>query len=105
MTARSWLTGLVAGSIVGLGALVAGALAALFGLMAIVAALRLPQRLAVIGGLLLGIGASWVALLLRADLACDVDCVSPDLTGWYALGAGLVVAGAVLTAWTIRARG
>ena len=101
---RSWMIGLVSGLVVGVGTLIAGTLAALLGLVAIVAATRLPHRDATAGGLLLGLGGSWVLLLLRADLACGVDCVSPDLTGWYALGGVLVVVGLALTIRTARAR-
>lgn len=102
---RSWATGLVAGLVIGVGTLLAGTLAALLGLVAIVAAIRLPRREATAGGLLLGLGGSWTLLLIRADLACGVDCVSPDLAGWYALGGALVVVGVALTGRVVaRAR-
>lgn len=97
MMARSWGIGLAGGLIIGVGVLVAGPLAGLLGLAAVAAATRLPRRDAVAAGLLIGLGGSWILLLLRADLACTVDCVGPDLTGWYALGAVLAAAGGVLT--------
>jgi hypothetical protein len=99
---RAWVIGLAAGLVVGLGTLVAGYLAALFGLVAIIAATRLPRREATAAGLLLGLGGAWILLLLRADLACGVDCTGPDLTGWYVVGAALAVLGAILTVRAAR---
>ena len=46
----------------------------------------------------MSVGSAWLLVLLRADLSCDIDCVGPDPTGWYALGGILIVAGTLLTA-------
>ena len=99
---RAWATGLAAGLVIGLGTLAAGYLAALLGLVAIVALIRRPRRDATAAGLLLGLGGSWTLLLLRADLACGVDCLGPDLTGWYAIGAALTLLGAILSVRVVR---
>ena len=101
---RRWSIGLLVGLVVGVGSLVGGPLAATFGLMAaFLVAWRAPRD-APVGGLALGFGLAWVALFARADLACGVDCVGPDLRAWYLLGGALVVFGVVLTVRVARRR-
>ena len=101
---RRWAIGLLVGLVVGVGSLVGGPLAAGFGLAAaILVAWRAPRD-APVGGLTLGFGLAWIALLARADLACGTDCVGPDLRPWYLVGGALVVFGVALTVRVARGR-
>ncbi len=101
--ARRWLTGLVVGLVSGTGSLVAGTLGAALGVCAILlVAARAPRSVAA-GGVCIGLGLSWLVLLIRADMACDVDCVGPDLGAWYLVGGALLFVGVVLTARLIVA--
>ena len=101
---RRWAIGLLVGLVVGVGSLVGGLLAAAIGLLAaLLVAWRAPRDAAV-GGLALGLGLAWIALLARADLACGTDCVGPDLRPWYLVGGALVVFGVALTVRVARGR-
>lgn len=94
---RRWVTGLLVGLVVGTGALIAGPLAWLLGLVATILLVAEPPRLPGAAGAAIGLGGALAVILLRADLACRVDCVGPDLTPWYAAAATLVAVGLVLT--------
>lgn len=97
MNARRWMAGLVVGLVAATGTLVAGMLGAVLGIASnVLVAARLP-RSSVAGGVCLGLGIAWLILLLRADRACQADCVGPDLGAWYLVGGALVLVGAVLT--------
>lgn len=90
---RHWTIGLVVGLVFGVALLVTGVIGAALGIVAVALLLAQRPRMAVIGGLCVGIGASLVILLLRADLACRQDCVGPELTAWYAAAAVVTLLG------------
>ena len=98
---RRWVIGLVVGAVAGAGALVAGPIAGLLGLVAIVLAVAEARRAAAIGGVLIGLGGAWLALLGRVALTCRADCVAPGLEPWLLAAAVLAGLGVVVT---IRAR-
>jgi hypothetical protein len=67
--------------------------------------LRAQRHVAGGAGLFIGIGATMVVLLFRAQLACEAfdavpnqGCESPDLTPWLTIGGALLVAGVILSA-------
>jgi hypothetical protein len=96
--ARRWLAGLVIGAagaiLLVLGGVLGVAAMAFLGL-ALVA--RRDGR-AGLAGLPVGFGSVILALLLRAESACQPgECASPDVTGWVALATGCLVAGALAT--------
>jgi hypothetical protein len=75
-------------------------IALVFGLLV----LRRTRRLPAFAGLSLGLGAAWVGLLIRAQLACQAfdaepaqECIQPDLGPWLALGGVFVAIGIVAT--------
>jgi hypothetical protein len=99
-----WLAGLVVGVVAGVLALIFPTLgwgiALVFGLLIIRRARRLPA----FGGLFLGLGAAWVGLLVRAQLACQAfdaepgqECIQPDVGPWLAVGATFLAIGIVST--------
>jgi hypothetical protein len=94
---RRWAIGLLVGLVAGAGALIAGPLAWLLGLVAAILLVAEPPRLPGAAGAAIGLGGALAALLLRADLACGANCVGPDLTPWYAASAALVAVGLMLT--------
>jgi hypothetical protein len=98
---RRWVTGLVVGAVAGAGTLLAGPIAGMLGLVAIILAVAGSPRAAAIGGVLIGLGLAWLTLLGRVALTCREDCVGPGLEPWL-LAAG-VLAGLGLVV-TIRAR-
>lgn len=95
---RAWRTGIVLGAATGVGLLVGGPIVAVLLLAAVLIAAVRASQTALIGGACLGSGATLVVLIARADLACDVDCVGPDLTGWYVVGGVLLAIGGLVSA-------
>ncbi|GAC1675071.1 MAG: hypothetical protein NVS9B8_17440 [Candidatus Limnocylindrales bacterium] len=71
------------------------------------------RRSAALGGMLLGLGAAWIALLSAASARCTTfnaepgqGCTEPDLGPWLTIGFAMLVGGALLTsrAWWNRPR-
>ena len=94
---RGWLLGLVAGSLGGLVLISWGVAMPWLGVIAIVVGGFAPPRPLGLSGTLIGWGATWAALFLRAGAACDpASCVGPDLFPWLLACVGLVVVGAAL---------
>jgi hypothetical protein len=98
-----WLAGLLIGVVGGLIFL----LLPPFGLVVVaiftLLAIGRGNRSLALSGLLIGIGASWIGLLAAANARCtefdqlpNQGCEAPDLTVWFAIGAGCLVIGAVL---------
>jgi hypothetical protein len=63
-----------------------------------------------LSGLLIGVGGSWVGLLVAANARCaqfnevpNQECVAPDLTAWFVIGGCFLVLGAVLVLLGFRA--
>ena len=74
--------------------------------------IRAPLRLPAFGGLFVGLGATWLVLLVRSTFACrafDVapnqECLEPDIGPFVAAGVVLLASGVVSTmVATIQAR-
>jgi hypothetical protein len=108
----SWLIGLLFGVAAGMMVLLGGGpfffLSVAFLALAFVAA----RSLAYLSGAFVGLGGSWLALTVRAQLLCDAFNAAPNqgCTGYgvgqfIALSAGIVVVGVLLGlgAWRRRA--
>ena len=100
--ARRWAIGLVVGATFGVGVLIGGTLMVPLGLVAVVLLAWEPGRDAPVGGFLAGFATTWLLLFVRADLACDVDCVGPDLTPWLAVGLVVLAIGVILSIRALR---
>lgn len=108
----NWIAGLVVGAGAGVLALILPILGwgivLVFALLIIRAAPRMPA----FGGLFLGLGATWLALLIRSHLKCQAfnstpgqACAEPDFGPLLAVGAALLAIGILGTvAAAFRAR-
>jgi hypothetical protein len=95
---RALLAGFVVGGMLGLANLVIP-LSYFLDLAVLAWVLGRGPGLPAIAGGLIGFGASWLLLIGRMSVACaaDTSCTQPDtLWFWLAIGAGSLVAGAVL---------
>jgi hypothetical protein len=100
--ARNWFAGLALGASAGV---LLGVMPT-FGVV-ILTAFLIPAAgsehgRAAASGLLVGMAATWLGLVLAAEARCaafdagpNQGCVAPDLTGWVVLAGGLLVAGGV----------
>ena len=103
MRAVSWCLGIALGMIAGGAVLVAGVLALLLLVPALVWAAREQARPFGLGGLLIGLGAGSAGLIALANARCAASnvstlaytsaCVAPDLTPFLAAAAVLVAIG------------
>jgi hypothetical protein len=99
-----WIAGLLVGGLTALlfflFPLAAIGLAILFG----IGAARTHSAWAGASGFMSGFGATWLALLIRADRACadfnaipNQGCVAPDLTGWFVVTSAILASGSIAT--------
>jgi hypothetical protein len=107
---RGWLSGVAVGVTAGFATLEIPSLGwVLVFAFAVPAAISGP-RLAAIGGLLVGLGGVWLALLGRVALTCtatgdELGCQSPGIESWLAVGGAMLAAGLILTSLAaIRSR-
>jgi hypothetical protein len=107
---RGWLSGLAVGATGGFASLEIPLLGWLVIVAFAVPALIVGPRLASIGGLLVGVGGVWLALLGRVALTCqatgdELGCHAPDLQPWLRVGGAMLGIGVLLTiVATIRSR-
>ena len=110
-TWASWAIGLVFGAVAGLMVLIFGAPVLLLSLASLALAFVAARSLALLSGASVGVGGAWLALLIRAQLACDAFDAAPNqgcegfgaepfLVSAVVLGIGLII-GAL--AWRRRA--
>ena len=88
----------------GAGTLIAGFLGGLLALVAIGLAVAEAPRAAAIGGVLIGLGGTWLVLFGRVAVTCQADCVAPDLRPWLGVAGVLTGLGGIVTAREVRAR-
>lgn len=103
----AWLLGIALGLIAGGAVLVAGVLALLLVLPALVWAAREQARPFGLGGLCIGLGVGISGLLAIANARCAAsnvsgpnytsECVAPDLTAYFAAAAVLVMIGVAVS--------
>lgn len=112
MDGRRSLSNWIAGLAVGVGAGVLSSVLPILGWVIAVAFLvgliRATPRIPAVGGLFLGIGTTWLALLLRSHVECQAfnsapgqACGEPDIGPFLAVGAVLLAVGMVATAATL----
>jgi hypothetical protein len=99
---RRWTIGLMTGFIVGVGVLVTGTLGAVIGILAILLLAIEPDREAPVGGLFIGGGLGWLAILGTAPARCGDGCVFPDLTPWIVASVVMIGLGLALTGLAVR---
>jgi hypothetical protein len=101
-TWQRWLIGLAIGAAAGLAIAVFGAPLLVLSLASLALALVADRSVVLLSGALVGTGGLWLALLVRAQLACDAfdaapnqGCDAPDVGPLYlasaiVLGLGLI---------------
>ena len=88
----SWAAGTVFGSLAGMAIAVFGAPALALSLALLTLAFIASRTVALLSGALIGIGGTWLVLLVRAQLACaafdaapNQGCEAPDLGPFYVI--------------------
>lgn len=109
----SWLTGLLAGVAVGGLVLLGGAAFLVIGVAFLALAFVAARSVAFLSGTFIGVGGTWIALTVRAQLACDVfdaapnqGCVGYGVTQFIVVSTVILVAGVLLgvVGWRRAAR-
>ncbi len=108
----NWIAGLVVGVGAGVLALVVPVFGWVIAVAFLVGLIRATPRIPAVGGLFLGLGTTWLVLLVRSHFECQgfntapgQSCMEPDIGPYLALGAAEVAIGIVATATAlIRAR-
>lgn len=104
----NWIAGLVVGVGAGVLSLVLPILGWVIAAAFLVGLIRATPRISAVGGLFLGIGTTWIALLLRSHAECQAfnatpgqACAEPDIGPFLAIGAALLLVGLFATAATL----
>ena len=100
----NWLAGVVVGVAAGILTLSFPTLGWVIVLAFLLGLIKASPRLPAVGGLFVGLGTAWLALLVRSNQACQAfdaapgqECGSPDIGGWLAVGGVLLAIGVVST--------
>ena len=98
-----WAVGLIVGAVVGVPVASFGIPALVLGIGCVALAFVAARRLAFLAGAVTGIGGIWLAILVRAQLACEAfdaapnqSCVSSGTEPWVLLSVVVVAIGLVL---------
>jgi hypothetical protein len=101
----NWMAGLVVGVGAGVLALILPILGWLIVAAFLVGLIRATPRIPAVGGLFLGLGTTWLALLVRSHVECQAfntapgqACMEPDIGPFLAVGAALLAVGMFATA-------
>jgi len=99
-----WGLGLVLGALIGTTVLIGGATFVLLGAAAIALGLLAVRNLAFLSAAFIGVGGTWVVLVVRAQLACEAFDADPN-QGCQGFGVGefLVVSAAVMVVGLVLA--
>ena len=104
----NWNAGLVVGVGAGVLSLIFPILGWLIAGAFLVGLIRATPRAPAVGGLFLGVGTTWLALLVRAHFECQgfnatpgQACMEPDIGPFLAVGAALLAVGLFATAATL----
>ncbi|MBA2720550.1 MAG: hypothetical protein H0U52_15110 [Chloroflexi bacterium] len=102
--ARVWIACLLAGASGGVLTLVLPPLGLLLVAAGALPAVVSDTRYAALGGLLTGLGATWLVLIGAANARCESfnslpgqECVGPDLGPWLTIGGAMLAAGVLLS--------
>ncbi len=100
-----WLAGVVIGVAAGVLTLTFPTLGWLIALAFLLGLIRAAPRLPAVGGLFLGLGTTWLVLLVRSNLECQAfdaapgqECVALDIGPWLAFAGVLLAIGVISTA-------
>lgn len=101
---RTWISCLVLGATGGVLTLVFPSVGWLLVLAGAAPAAVSATRAAAVGGLLTGLGGSWLVVFARAEERCRAfnrfpgqECIAPDLRPWLTAAGAMLVAGALLS--------
>jgi hypothetical protein len=104
----NWIAGLVVGVGAGVPSLVLPILDWVIAVAFLVGLTRATPRVPAVGGLFVGLGTTWLALLLRSHVECQAfnaapgrACMEPDIGPYVAVGAALLAVGMFATAATL----
>ena len=104
----NWIAGLVVGVGAGVLALILPILGWLIAGAFLLGLIRATPRAPAVGGLFVGLGTTWLALLLRSHFECQAfngapgqECIEPDIGPFLAVGAALLAVGMFATAATL----
>jgi len=107
-----WAVGLVFGAMVGLPIASFGLPMLVVGVAFVALAYGAARSLAFVSGAIAGIGAIWLGLLIRAQLACEAfddapnqACQSPGIEPWVILTVIVLGVGLLLGGFAWRRRG
>lgn len=106
-----WLAGGAFGAVAGIAVLTFGAPMLYLSLVLFVMAFVISRSVALLSGALVAIGFTWLALAIRASIACEefdrlpnAGCVAPDLTPFLLTAAGIAAVGVLLGWIAVRRR-
>jgi zinc transporter ZupT len=103
-----WLTTVVFGTALGLGAAVFGLLILLGALPVVALVMASRTKRVGLSGLLFGFGAIWLLMIARVRAQCSAGeaygCYSATEDAWVAIAAGAVAAALVLLVWALASR-
>ena len=106
----NWTAGLVVGVGAGVLSLILPVLGWLIVVAFLVGLIRASPRLPAFGGLFVGLGTTWLVLLIRSHLECQAfnagpgqECFEPDIGPFLAVGAGLFAIGVLATVLAVIA--
>jgi hypothetical protein len=104
----NWIAGLVVGVGAGVLSLVFPILGWVIAVAFLVGLIRATPRVPAVGGLFVGLGTTWLALLFRSHVECQAfnaapgqACTEPDIGPFLAVGAALLAVGMFATAATL----
>jgi hypothetical protein len=111
-TLSNWLAGVVVGVAAGVVTLTFPTLGWLIVAAFLLGLIRAAPRLPAVGGLFLGLGTTWLVLLVRSHVECQgfnagpaQECFGPDIGPFLAVGGVLLAIGGLATGMAlIRAR-
>jgi hypothetical protein len=106
---RGWLAGLIVGVVAGFWFAEWPTLGAVIAVLFAIPAAMSRERVAALGGLLLGIPAMWLTVIGLATARCadfdaqpGQDCVMADVGPWAAVAVALLVAGSIASVAAAR---
>jgi hypothetical protein len=106
-----WLTGGAFGAVAGTAVLTFGAPMLLLSVALFALGFVISRSVALLSGAFVAFGVTWLALAIRASIACEefdrlpnAGCVAPDLAPFLLTAAGIAVAGALLGVVAVRRR-
>jgi LPXTG-motif cell wall-anchored protein len=106
-----WLAGGAFGSVAGIAVLTLGTPSLYLSLALFALGFAISRSVALVSGAFVALGVTWLALAIRASIACEefdrlpnAGCVAPDLTPFVLTAGGIAALGALLGWVALRRR-